>query len=152
MAPIIKCLLSYRNTPLCENCKGLRQSRSCTTEFEKFNFRHLGLLTMSLRLRIGRILVLEGVPTIQSVGNMSVVRFLTCKLPNSCLGAFRLRLNPKNTKICKILFATSKGATGFTFQKKIGPSLCCLQLMLHCTSYWNDLLYRLVAKCDWTRF
>lgn len=34
MAPIIKCLLSHRNTASCENCKGLRQCRSCTTEFE----------------------------------------------------------------------------------------------------------------------
>lgn len=34
MAPIIKCLLSHRNTASCEKCIGLRQCRSCTTEFE----------------------------------------------------------------------------------------------------------------------
>ena len=33
MAPIIKCLLSHRNTVSCEKCKGLRQCRSCNTEF-----------------------------------------------------------------------------------------------------------------------
>ena len=34
MAPIIKCLLNHRNTASCEKCKGLRQCRFCTTEFE----------------------------------------------------------------------------------------------------------------------
>ena len=34
MAPIIKCLLSHRNTVSCENCRGLRQCCSCTSEFE----------------------------------------------------------------------------------------------------------------------
>ena len=34
MEPIIKCLLSHRNTASCENCKGLGQCRSCTTESE----------------------------------------------------------------------------------------------------------------------
>ena len=34
MAPIIKCLLSHRDTASCEKCIGLRQFRSCTIEFE----------------------------------------------------------------------------------------------------------------------
>ena len=34
MTPIIKCLLSHRNTAPCEKCKGLRQCPSCTTEFK----------------------------------------------------------------------------------------------------------------------
>ena len=34
LMPIIKCLLSHRNTASCEKCKGLRQCRSCTTEFK----------------------------------------------------------------------------------------------------------------------
>ena len=34
MAPIIKCLFSHRITASGEKCKGLRQCRSCITEFE----------------------------------------------------------------------------------------------------------------------
>lgn len=33
MAPVIKCLLSHRNTVSCEKCKDLRQCRFCNTEF-----------------------------------------------------------------------------------------------------------------------
>ena len=73
---------------------------------------------MSLKLPTGRILVLEGIPMIQSGGNMSVIGFLTCRLPNSRLGVFGLRLNPKNTKRCKILFAISKRANRFHVSKE----------------------------------
>lgn len=34
MPPIIKCLLTHRNTASCEECKGLKQCRYCTTEFK----------------------------------------------------------------------------------------------------------------------
>lgn len=34
MKPIIKCLLSHRDTGSCEKCEGLRQCRYCNTEFK----------------------------------------------------------------------------------------------------------------------
>ncbi len=119
MAPIIKCLLSHRDTASCEKCIGLRQSRSCTTEFE-IQLRDSKLLVMFLRLPTGSILVLEGVPTIQSGRNiLHILIYLTCMLPNSRLEAFSLRLNLKNTKTCKTLIAMSKETNRFHSSKEL---------------------------------
>lgn len=52
--------------------------------------------------------MLEGVPTIQSGWNIFGFQiFLACKLPNSRLGAFSLRLILENTKICQTLKRTN---------------------------------------------
>ena len=51
--------------------------------------------------------MLEGVPAIQSGCNIFDFQiFLACKLPNSRLGAFSLRLILENTKICQTLKRT----------------------------------------------
>lgn len=117
MAPIIICLLSHRNTASCENCKGLRQCSSCTTEFE-IRISPLGPTDHPLETTYWKIFGAGRSSDDLKWMQHELVWVLTCRLLNSRLGAFRLRLNPKNTKICKFVLAISYVANRFHVPKE----------------------------------
>ena len=159
MAPIIKCLLNHRNTGSCEEMQRSETMPLLHHWVRDPKFRssnatgHVLEITYWKNLGAGRSP--DDSKWAQHLWSRRISGFQAAEFsPGSIKSAFESEKHKKCGK-------ERKEQTAPTLQKSIGPSLCCVQLMLHCTSYGNDLFYTVFAACkiywtvakrNWTRF